>query len=230
MNKIIARTSLLENNCIIWTRSDELVQYPEAIKYMEECVDNIIHNKENGNIWFLEHPAIYTVGASSKDEDLLDKNVLPIYKTSRGGQITYHGPGQRVVYLMLNLKKIFSPKEPDLSSFVRILEEVIIECLGSLGIVSQTVKGGPGVWVKTKKNTFDKIAAIGIRVRKWVCYHGIAVNINPNLDHFKGIIPCGIKEHGVTSLEELGCKILMNDFDRIFKKTLEKELKNARNR
>lgn len=226
MNKITKRTIISENNCIIWTRSDEKVQYSDAIEYMENRVADIIARKADNLIWFLEHPDVYTVGASSNLDDLLDKNKFPVYKTSRGGQITYHGPGQRIIYIMLDLKKIFYPNEPDLAKYVRLLEQAVIDFLSSLEINAERLESKPGVWVKNKRGLFDKVAAIGIRVKKWVCFHGVSVNISPNLDNFKGIIPCGIQEYGVTSLERLGHKISVEDFDARFGKILEDHLKN----
>lgn len=227
MNKIIPRTLLSDDNCIIWTSSEKLVGYSEAVKQMDEKVTKLIEGKEDGLVWFLEHPSLYTVGASSNLNDLLDKSSLPVHKTSRGGQITYHGPGQRIIYIMLDLKKIFYPKAPDLSKYVRLLEQTIIDYLAVIGIAAQRLNGSPGVWVKTKASSYKKIASIGIRVKKWICFHGIAVNISPNLEHFKGIIPCGIKEHGVASIEDLGYKISVKNFDKEFKKILEAKLRDA---
>ncbi len=227
MNKIIARTLLSDDNCIIWTSSKKLVHYSEAIKQMDDRVAKLVSCNEDGLVWFLEHPSLYTVGASSNLDDLLDKSSLPVYKTSRGGQITYHGPGQRIVYIMLDLKKIFHPKAPDLSKYVRLLEQAIIELLASVGIIAQRLDDSPGVWVKTNTTSYKKIASIGIRVKKWVCFHGVAVNISPDLEYFKGIIPCGIKEHGVTSIENLGYKLSVTDFDKEFKRILEAKLRDA---
>lgn len=227
MKKIFKRTILSDNNCIVWTRSDKPIDYSEALNYMENRVQEIIESSTEGLVWFLEHPAIYTMGASSDSNDLLDSTKLPVHKTSRGGQITYHGPGQRVVYIIADLKKIFYPQEPDLAKYVRLLEKTIIDFLFSIGVESQALTGNPGVWVKTKMDSFDKIAAIGIRVRKWVCFHGVSINISPDLDHFKGIIPCGIREHGVTSLDKLGHQMSIKEFDSAFSKILENNLKDA---
>lgn len=227
MNKIIERTLLSNDNCIIWTSSKKLVNYSGAIKQMDDKVSALIAGNGDGLVWFLEHPSLYTVGASSNLDDLLDKSSLPVYKTSRGGQITYHGPGQRIAYIMLDLKKIFYPKDPDLSQYVRLLEQVIIDLLDSIGISAQRLEGNPGVWVKTNATSYKKIASIGIRVKKWICFHGVAVNISPDLEYFKGIIPCGIKEHGVTSIEDLGYKMSVTDFDAKFKLLLEAKLRDA---
>lgn len=220
----------VEDLNIHYISSEEPVEYAKSINYMEKCVDKVIADKEKGVIWFLEHPSIYTVGASSDFGDVLDKDRFPVYKTARGGQVTYHGPGQRIVYIILDLKKIFYPNKPDLSEYIRLLEDAIIKSLLVVGIKSQKMKGSPGVWVEVRKGVFKKIAAIGVRVKKWVCYHGVAVNISPNLEHFRGIIPCGIKEHGVTSIEELGYKVSLEEFDDIFRKKLEDKLKNASNK
>jgi lipoyl(octanoyl) transferase len=184
--------------------SESLVAYNEALKLMEARVENIIQGKEKELIWFLEHEPVYTAGTSAEASDLLDRDSFPIYHTGRGGKFTYHGPGQLVVYFLLDLKKRAAPNQPDLKQYVRNLEELVIQTLQDFNIKAERREGRVGLWVADKMTKEAKIAAIGIRVRKWVTYHGIAININPELNHFKGIIPCGISQYGVTSLKAMG--------------------------
>lgn len=196
-----------------WKTSTDPVNYHEAENIMEKRVGQII-NKENPElIWLLEHPAIYTAGTSAKLHDLIDENSLPVYQTNRGGQYTYHGPGQRVAYLMLDLKERSKNQEPDLKKYVFQLEQLIINSLLEFDISSERKEGRVGIWVTNESGAESKIAAIGIRVKKWVTYHGLAINVNPNLAHFSGIIPCGLKEYGVTSLEQIGKNIAMEELD-----------------
>lgn len=199
--------------------SNELVDYPSALQFMEKRVEDIIAGAKSECIWLLQHPPLYTSGTSAKEADLLSKD-FPVYKAGRGGEFTYHGPGQRVMYVMIKL-------EPqDIRKFVWRLEEVIIQTLKHFGINAERREGRIGIWVITNKTPLPqgemggeaKIAAIGIRVRKWVGFHGIAVNINPNLEHFNGIVPCGISEYGVTSMENLGVDVDMQEFDDILVK------------
>jgi lipoyl(octanoyl) transferase len=209
---------------IIYKNSTGLVDYHESLQMMEDAVANEQSELRNA-VWFLEHPSLYTSGASARSEELLDAEYLPVYKTNRGGKFTYHGPGQRIVYLVLDLKKIFSPAAPDAKKYVFLLEETIIEVLKEFGLIGLRIKDNAGVWVKA--SVYDapkKIAFIGIRIRKWIAYHGIAFNISPNLEHFKGIIPCGLKEYGITSLKELNIEITPIEFDVLFKKHFEKLL------
>jgi lipoyl(octanoyl) transferase len=184
--------------------SESLVAYDEALGLMEARVEDIIQGKEKELIWFLEHPPVYTAGTSAQDSELLDANNFPVYHTGRGGKFTYHGPGQLVAYFLLDLKKRAAPHQPDLKQYVRNLEELVIQTLESYGIKAERREGRVGLWVADNVTQEAKIAAIGIRVRKWVTYHGIAININPDLNHFKGIIPCGISQYGVTSLKAMG--------------------------
>jgi lipoyl(octanoyl) transferase len=193
---------------IEWKTTDLPIEYPDALKIMEERV-NLIQKKQAPElIWFLEHPAIYTAGTSAIEEDLLNKEQFPVYQTGRGGQYTYHGPGQRIIYLMLDLKR----RGADVKKYVASLEDWIIASLAEIGIKAKKKEGKIGIWVGNKK-----IAAIGIRISKWVSYHGIAINLNPDINHYNGIIPCGIKEFGITSLHELGHKISYQDLDNILK-------------
>ena len=189
-------------------KSNELVDYTSALEFMEHRVDEVINGTGEECLWLLEHPPLYTKGTSAKDTDLLS-NKFPVYDAGRGGEFTYHGPGQQVVYLV---KKI-EPK--DLRLFVWKLEEWVINLLARVGISGERRNGRIGIWV-VANGVEEKIAAIGIRVRKWVAYHGIAVNINPDLSHFDGIVPCGISEFGVTSTEKLGVKIDRQELDQIF--------------
>lgn len=209
---------------IKWRKESEPIDYDKAIEEMEIMVDGVVANTHDQTIWFLEHKDVYTGGTSSNNRSLLDRNKFPVFETGRGGDYTYHGPGQRVVYLMLDLKKIFAPGLPDLRKYIKYLEQIIIDTLEELGINGERREGRIGIWVQTKEGE-KKIAAIGVRVRKWVAYHGIAININPILENFKGIVPCGISEYGVTSIKDLGKEVEMDYFDKTIKKKIEKVLK-----
>jgi lipoyl(octanoyl) transferase len=197
-----------------WKISSSLVDYNEAINYMEQRVASIIAGQASELVWMLEHPPLYTAGVSAKEEELLAADHFPVISTGRGGKYTYHGPGQRVIYAMLDLKKRAEGKSPDLKKYIRDLEEWLLRSFKEIGIEAKIHPDRIGVWVQDGHKE-AKIAAIGIRVRKWVTYHGIAININPNLNHFASIIPCGIKEYGVTSLEKLGKAISMTEVDLI---------------
>lgn len=195
------------------------VEYEDAMKFMESTVDGIITRTKPETLWFLEHPPLYTAGTSAKNSDLIDKNRFPVFKTGRGGEYTYHGPGQRVVYVMLDLKKHY--KNPDLKKYVYDLEEWIIQTLNKLGVKGGRRDRRVGIWV-TKNGKENKIAALGIRVRKWVAYHGISLNINPDLSHFDGIVPCGIKEYGITSLEKLDIRVEKEAVDKVLQEEFKK--------
>jgi lipoyl(octanoyl) transferase len=189
-----------------WLRSPGLVDYPAAVAAMEAYVAAISEGKTPELAWFLEHPPLYTAGTSSRPEDLIDPAGLPVYSTGRGGQFTYHGPGQRVVYLMLDLGK----RGRDVRAFVRAIEAWLIDALGLLGVNGECRSGRTGIWVRRREKGLgreDKIAAIGIRVRRWISFHGVSINLDPDLSHFNGIVPCGIRDQGVTSLAELGRNI-----------------------
>ncbi len=194
--------------------SDQLVEYDDALSFMEQRVADIHAGHKDDAVWFLEHPSLYTAGTSAKEGDLLDER-FPVYKTGRGGQYTYHGPGQRVVYLMLDLKR--RQQQPDIKKYVWNLEEVIIRSLADFGITGERRHGRVGIWVAQGQSE-NKIAAIGVRVRHWVAYHGIAINLAPDLSHFGGIVPCGIQEHGVTSFEKLGVNCTMSQLDAAVEK------------
>ena len=189
------------------------VPYEDAISFMEERVALIRQGQADECVWLLEHPPLYTAGTSAKSDDLLSAQ-FPVYQTGRGGEYTYHGPGQRIAYVMLDLKKRQS--EPDIKKYVWQLEEWIIQTLAFLGITGERREGRIGIWVIGKDGQERKIAALGVRIRHWVSYHGIAINLNPDLSHFNGIVPCGIKEYGVTSIakELRGREITMQQLDQ----------------
>ena len=199
---------------IEWKTSKDPINYLDAIKFMEERIEKIHNNQAEEMIWFLEHPAIYTGGSSASSDELINNDNFPVYETGRGGKYTYHGPGQRVVYLMLNLKN----RNPDIRQYVANLENWIIASLAEIGLHAERKMGRIGIWTLDKNGLEKKIAAIGIRVRKWVTYHGIAINVAPNLSHYQGIIPCGISEFGVTSLQELGYDNSYKELDNILKR------------
>ena len=204
---------------IEWRYSDELVPYDDAHHIMEERVAHIAEGNANELVWCLEHPPLYTAGTSANASDLLDKERFPTYQTGRGGQYTYHGPGQRIVYTMLNLKQ---RDAQDIRAYVHNLEQWIINTLTRFNIHGERREGRVGIWVNMGNGKESKIAALGIRVRKWVTFHGIAINVEPDLSHFAGIVPCGISEHGVTSFAELGQFVTMEDLDVVLKEEFEK--------
>lgn len=190
-------------------RSDSLVPYPDALAFMEQRNAEISANKAPEQIWLLEHPPLYTAGTSAKADDLLIPHRFDVFDAGRGGQYTYHGPGQRVAYVMVDLKK----RGRDIRCFVSQMEAVIIDALAEFGVDADRREGRVGVWVNMPNGSEAKIAALGVRVRKWVTYHGISINVSPDLSHFGGIVPCGIAEHGVTSLKDLGIDVSLNDLD-----------------
>ena len=195
-----------------WAVSGGLVDYPVAVEAMEARAAAIAAGEAPELVWLLEHPPLYTAGVSSKEGDLLDAGRFPVHRTGRGGQFTYHGPGQRVAYVMLDLNR----RGKDVRTFVRGLEQWIIGALGEFGVPAGVREGRVGVWVERKGPGWsreDKIAAIGVKVRKWVSFHGISLNVEPDLTHFAGIVPCGIQEHGVTSLVDLGVPVTMGEAD-----------------
>ncbi len=181
---------------------------------MERRVAAIRENDGRELVWLLEHPALYTAGTSARAEDLLDAGRLPVHATGRGGQYTYHGPGQRVAYVMLDLKS----RGSDLRAYVGRLEDWLIATLGHFGLRGERREGRVGVWVVDGASE-AKIAAIGVRVRRWVSYHGISLNVAPELDHYRGIVSCGIREHGVTSLADLGVTATMDEVDSVLRET-----------
>ena len=193
---------------IEWKISNTPIDYDFAISEMQKRVTNIKSSTDKELVWLLEHESIFTAGTSARDEDLINNQVKTRH-TGRGGQWTWHGPGQRVAYVMLNLKK----RLPDIKAYVNALEEWIILTLEDFNIVGVRLENKPGVWVANKNKSYDKVAALGVRISSWVSWHGISININPNLEEFKNIIPCGINDGGVTSLYNLNRKITFEEFD-----------------
>jgi lipoyl(octanoyl) transferase len=203
-----------------WRISDGLVAYPEAVQAMETRVAAIRAGTAPELVWLLEHPPLYTAGTSAQPDDLLRPQRFPVYASGRGGQYTYHGPGQRVAYVMLDLKR----READLRRYVQDLEEWVIRTLARFNVRGERRDGRIGIWVARSGGREDKIAAIGVRVRHWVTFHGVAVNLDPDLEHFSGIVPCGIdsgpdSRFGVTSLHDLGIVIPMPEFDSALKES-----------
>jgi len=196
---------------IEWTISDQAIGYEDALAVMEETVADIRKDLSPEQVWLLEHPSLYTAGTSAKSDDLLSEE-FPVFETGRGGQYTYHGPGQRVGYVMLDLKK--RQQVPDVKRYIYQLEQWVINALQVFDIVGERREGRVGIWVVKPDGREAKIAAIGVRIRHWVSYHGISINLSPDLSHFGGIVPCGIAEHGVTSFEDLGVNATMNDLDK----------------
>ncbi|WP_137128849.1 lipoyl(octanoyl) transferase LipB [Rhizobium sp. FY34] len=200
-----------------WRISDSPVPYEEALAVMESEVAAIAEGTAQELVWLLEHPPLYTAGTSADASDLIQPDRFPVFSTGRGGEYTYHGPGQRVAYVMLDLKR----RRQDVRAYVAALEEVIIRCLGSMNVRGERREDRVGVWVRRPEKAplpdgtmaEDKIAALGIRLRRWVSFHGLSINVDPNLTHFSGIVPCGISAYGVTSLEDLGMLVMMQDVD-----------------
>jgi lipoyl(octanoyl) transferase len=183
-----------------WQIARGLVGYDEAVAAMADRAARIRAGTAAELVWLLEHPPLYTAGTSARDEELLEPGRLPVHRTGRGGRYTYHGPGQRIAYVMLDLRK----RGQDVRCYVHQLEEWTIRTLARFAVRGERRDGRVGIWVVRPSGNEEKIAAIGVRVRQWVTYHGIAVNVDPELEHYRGIVPCGIAEHGVTSLAELG--------------------------
>jgi lipoyl(octanoyl) transferase len=209
-----------------WIVSDSVVPYAEALSFMEQRAAEIAEGTASECVWLLEHPPTYTAGTSAKSEDLLTPDRFPVFETGRGGQYTYHGPGQRVGYVMLNLKE----RGPDVRGFVHNLEEWLIQTLAAFNVKGERRDDRVGVWVSRPEialNKEDKIAAIGVRVRKWVTFHGVSLNIDPDLGHFSGIVPCGVSEHGVTSLEDLGHIASSAEVDIVMKQKFEEIFQSA---
>ncbi len=200
-----------------WIISEGLTDYDTATKWMEERAHAIHAGTEEECIWLLEHPPLYTAGTSAKPADLTQPDRFPVHQSKRGGQYTYHGPGQRVAYVMLDVGR----RGHDVRKFVHQLESWVIATLDQFNVKGEIREGRVGVWVSRDDKPLsamgtpqeDKIAAIGIRLRKWISFHGISINVEPDLDHFSGIVPCGITEHGVTSLVDLGLPVSMEDVD-----------------
>lgn len=210
---------------IEWITSEAPVGYPEAVAKMEAHVAAMADGSAAPRIWFLEHPALYTAGTTARAEDLLSPDRFPVHATRRGGEYTYHGPGQRIVYVLLPLDSYGH----DVRGFVRRLEAWVIAALDRFGVKAERRDGRVGIWVQRPDKprgsdgqpAEDKIAAIGLRVRRWISFHGLAINVEPDLDHYTGIVPCGISQHGVTSLVDLGHPVTMADLDVALRQTFE---------
>ena len=195
-----------------WAIADGAVDYQEALAEMEARVAAIVSGEAPERVWILEHPPLYTAGTSARDEDLIEPSRFPVFRSGRGGQFTYHGPGQRVAYVMLDLNR----RTPDLRRYVAALEAWLIATLAEFNIRGERREDRIGVWVRRPDKgalAEDKIAAIGIRVRHWVTFHGISLNVEPDLSHFSGIVPCGVRGQGVTSLVDLGIPVTMPEVD-----------------
>lgn len=208
-----------------WRISDGLLPYEEAVAEMEARADAIARGEADELIWLLEHPPLYTAGTSAKSEDLIAPDRFPVYESRRGGQYTYHGPGQRVAYAMLDL----NTRGRDVRAFVAQMEAWVIAALEEFNVKGEIREGRVGVWVVREDKPLnalgqqaeDKVAAIGLRIRKWVSFHGLSINVDPELSHFDGIVPCGITEHGVTSLVDLGLPVSMTDVDVALRRSFE---------
>ena len=205
--------------------SNEEINYKEAVLFMESKVRDISENHSKELLWFLSHNHIFTQGTSASDDEILNSDVIEVLKTNRGGKTTYHGPGQRIVYFMLNLNN----KKKDIRKFISVIENSVIDFLKNYNVEARAFKDRVGIWViKNNKMTFDKekkISAIGLRVKKWITYHGMSFNINPDLKYYNSIHSCGLKEYENTSLNELGIKIDQKEFDEGFKKIFLNKLK-----
>ncbi|MDO6586118.1 lipoyl(octanoyl) transferase LipB [Salipiger sp. 1_MG-2023] len=214
-----------------WITTEGLTPYNDAVAFMEARVEAIAAGTADEAIWLIEHPPLYTAGTSARAEDLRSPDRFPVYTSKRGGQFTYHGPGQRVVYVMLDLNR----RGRDIRAFVQQLEAWVIAALAEFNITGHIRDGRVGVWVERPERPAlpdgrmaeDKIAAIGIRLRKWVSFHGISINVEPELEHFSGIVPCGISDFGVTSLVDLGLPITMGDVDVALRRAFDEVFENA---
>ena len=213
-------------NVLEWCITDQLIPYPQALTLMEKRVDALYKGNASEMIWLLQHPPIYTAGTSARDHDLLEDS-LPIYRSGRGGQYTYHGPGQRVGYVILDLRA----RGRDLGKFIRNLEEWLIQTLAWFNILGQRRAQRVGIWIDMHPYHpvpgFEaKIAAIGIRVRHWISFHGFSLNVNPDLSHFRNIIPCGLKGYGVTSFQDLGYTVTLSEIDQVLQTTWSEVFEN----
>jgi len=223
MNEANLQSRVRSELPVEWRRSKGFTPYPDAVAFMENRVAQIRAGTAPELVWLLEHEPIYTGGTSAKPEDLLSAEKFPVFKSSRGGQYTYHGPGQQVAYVMLDLER----RGKDIRAFVNALEEWVIQTLAEFGLNGERREGRVGVWIDRSSNSGgfreDKIAAIGVRVRKWVSFHGISLNVMPDLSHFSGITACGINETGlgITSLKDLGITATMQDADTALRSTFE---------
>lgn len=213
-------------SCVVWEVSDDPVAYLDAVNCMETRARDIREGKAGELVWLVEHPPLYTAGTSAKVSDLLNHERFDVFEAGRGGEYTYHGPGQRIAYVMLDL----STRKQDLRRFVSNLEQWVINVLDQFNVKGERREDRVGVWVMRPDKPpladgtprEDKIAAIGIRVRKWVTFHGISLNVEPELEHYSGIIPCGVEGHGITSLVDLGLPVTMDDVDQVLRSEFEK--------
>lgn len=215
---MIKQEKIWSDQAVVWRVSSGLTPYPDALDYMEARAAKIAAGESCEQVWLLEHPPLYTAGTSARESDLITPNRFPVYPAGRGGQYTYHGPGQRVAYVMLDLRS----RGRDVAAFVRGLEQWIIDSLAVFDVSAERRCGRVGVWVTHDDGREEKIAAIGVRLRKWVSFHGIAINVAPDLSHFTGIIPCGISNHGVTSLQALEKDIEMPAIDSALQQSFHK--------
>ena len=197
-------------NKVEWKISKTIINYDDAISLMEDKVLKIKQNIDKELVWLLEHGSIYTAGTSAKEQDMLNKKDVLVRYTGRGGQWTWHGPGQRVAYVMLDLKK----RLPDVRAYVNTLEEWIILTLRDFNLEGTRLEQKPGVWIKNNDNSYNKIAALGVRISSWVTWHGISINLNPDLNAFENIVPCGILNGSVTSFKNLDINVSMNELDQ----------------
>ncbi|GLK78343.1 lipoyl(octanoyl) transferase LipB [Methylopila turkensis] len=203
-----------------WLVGEGLTDYAAAVRVMEARAAAIADGAADELVWLVEHPPLYTAGTSAQPADLVRPDLFPVYATGRGGQYTYHGPGQRVAYVMLDLKR----RGPDLRRFVAGLEDWLIATLDRFGVAGERREDRVGVWVRRPeraRDAEDKIAAIGIRVRRWATFHGVSLNVEPELSHYAGIVPCGVSDHGVTSLADLGRIVTMPEVDMALRETFE---------
>jgi lipoyl(octanoyl) transferase len=201
-----------------WRVEPGLIAYPDAVETMERRVASIAAGHAPELVWLLEHPSLYTAGTSARSEHLLAPQRFPVFQTGRGGQYTYHGPGQRVAYVMLDLQR---RGRADLRRYVRDLEEWLILTLAHIGIRGERSPGRVGIWIGRPDGGEEKIAAIGVRVRRWITYHGVSLNRDPNLSHFQGIVPCGVADRGVTSLAALGVQVSVEELDAALRASFE---------
>ena len=203
---------------IEWKITDSLVPYKSSVEAMEQRVAAIRTGVARELVWLLEHPEIYTRGTSANEDELLRKPRFPVFETGRGGRYTYHGPGQRVIYVMLDLRR----RGSDIRAYVKDLEQWMIDSLADFGLNAERRLGRVGIWIPRDDGCEAKIGAIGVRVRRWVSFHGVSLNVEPNLDHYSDIVPCGVLDHGVTSIADLGLKIKMSDVDFVLRQNFEK--------
>lgn len=196
-----------------WWVSDGLVGYQDAVAFMDSRAAAIAAGREPELVWLLEHPPLYTAGTSAQSGDLIEPSLFPVHRTGRGGQFTYHGPGQRVGYVLLDLKR----RGSDVRAYVRDLEEWLIRALARFNVKGERRAGRVGIWIDEGGGKESKIAAIGVRIRHWVSFHGVSLNVDPDLTHYRGIVPCGVSEHGVTSLAALGILVSMPEVDAALK-------------